>query len=259
MFAPKKYFDMYPDPKIPEVPESDLDDVPEMGKKFAAFRRSEHTRIVKEGKWRDAVRAYLACITFADAMIGRLLASLERSPYAKNTIVVFWSDNGWHLGEKQHWHKSTLWERSTRVPLIIAGPGLKQTGTPRSQAVSLLDLYPTLLDLCGLPMRKELEGESLAPLLRDAKAKHKPAVSTYEPGNHMVRTERWRYIRYRDGGEELYDRQADPNEFRNIASDPQHTALKTELAQYMPKKSVPPVPERDAYDFDFATYTFKRK
>jgi choline-sulfatase len=259
MFAPKKYFDMYPDPKIPEVPENDLVDVPDMGKKFAAFRRAEHTRIVREGKWRDAVRAYLACVTFADAMVGRLLTSLERSPYAKNTIVVFWSDNGWHLGEKQHWHKSTLWERSTRVPLIIAGPGLKQTGTPRAQAVSLLDLYPTLLDLCGLPMRKELEGESLAPLLRDAKAKHKPAVSTLEPGNHMVRTERWRYIRYRDGGEELYDRQADPNEFRNIASDPQHTSLKTELAQYMPKKSVPPVPERDAYDFDFATYTFKKK
>jgi len=259
MFAPKKYFDMYPDPKIPEVPENDLDDLPPMAKKFAAFRRQEHERIVKEGKWRDAVRAYLASITFADAMIGRLLTSLEQSAYAKNTIIVFWSDNGWHLGEKQHWHKSTLWERSTRVPLIVAGPGLKQTGTPRAQAVSLLDLYPTLLDLCGLPQRKELEGESLAPLLRDAKAKHKPAVSTYEPGNHMVRTERWRYIRYKDGTEELYDRTADPNEFRNIASDPKHTALKADLAQYMPKKSVPPVPERDAYDFDFPTYSWKRK
>jgi arylsulfatase A-like enzyme len=259
MFAPKKYFDMYPDPKIPEVPENDLDDLPPMAKKFAAFRRQEHERIVKEGKWRDAVRAYLACITFADAMIGRLLTSLEQSAYAKNTIIVFWSDNGWHLGEKQHWHKSTLWERSTRVPLIVAGPGLKQTGTPRTQAVSLLDLYPTLLDLCGLPARKELEGESLAPLLRDAKAKHKPAVSTYEPGNHMVRTERWRYIRYKDGTEELYDRTADPNEFRNIAADPKHTALKADLAQYMPKRSVPPVPERDAYDFDFPTYTWKKK
>jgi choline-sulfatase len=259
MFAPKSYFDMYPDPRIPEVPENDLDDVPAQGKKFAAARRAEHRRIVAEGKWRDAVRAYLACITFADSMIGHVLESLEQSAYGKNTIIVFWSDNGWHLGEKQHWHKSTLWERATHVPLIIAGPGVGSAGTARAQSVSLLDLYPTLLDLCGLPMRKNLEGESLAPLFRDAKAKHRPAVSTFEPGNHMVRTEKWRYIRYNDGGEELYDRAADPNEFHNLADQAQYASLKTELRQYFPKKSAPPVPERDAYDFDFPTYTWKKK
>ncbi|HUQ95324.1 MAG TPA: sulfatase [Bryobacteraceae bacterium] len=259
MFAPKRFFEMYPDPRVPEVPENDLDDVPETGRKFAAFRREEHTRIVSEGKWRDAVRAYLASISFADALIGRMLDSLERSPYSKNTIIVFWSDNGWHLGEKQHWHKSTLWERSTHVPLIVAGPGVNSAGLARKQAVSLLDLYPTLIEMCDLPARKELEGESLLPVLRDLRAKHRPAVSTFEQGNHMVRDERWRYIRYRDGTEELYDRVADPNEWRNIASDARHSAVKAGLARFIPANSVPPVPERTAYDFDFATHTWKRK
>jgi choline-sulfatase len=258
MFAPKKYFDLYPDPRVPEVPENDLDDVPPIGQKFAAFRRAEHKRIVAEGKWRDAVRAYLACITFADAMVGHLISELERSAHASNTILVFWSDNGWHLGEKQHWHKSTLWERSTHVPLIVAGPGV-QNGTARTQPVSLLDLYPTVLEMCGLPSRKELEGESLLPLLKDPKARHRPAVSTFEPGNHMVRAGRWRYIRYSDGTEELYDRVADPNEWKNVAPDPRHAALKASLAKYFPTRSAPPVPERSAYDFDFASYTWKRK
>lgn len=259
MFAPKEYFDMYPDPRLPEVPENDLDDVPAEGKRMAAFRRSEHTRILKEGKWKDAVRAYLASISFADALVGRMIKALDASPHAGNTIVVLWSDNGWHLGEKQHWHKSTLWERSTHVPLIMAGPGMAAAGTARKQPVSLLDIYPTLVELCGLPPRKELEGESLVPLLKNPKAKHKPVVSTFEPDNHAVREERWRYIRYKDGTEELYDRFADPNEYRNIAADPKHAAVKRELAKYMPASSVKPVPERDAYNFDFATHTWTKK
>lgn len=259
MFAPQRYFDMYPDPRLPEVPGNDLDDVPKQGQAFAAFRRSEHERIVATGKWKDAVRAYLASISFADAMAGRILRSLETSAHAKNTIIVFWSDNGWHLGEKRHWHKSTLWERSTHVPLIIAGPGVRQTGRDREQPVTLLDLYPTLVEMCGLSERRELEGKSLVPLLRDAKAKHRPAVITHEPGNHAVRTERWRYIRYRDGSEELYDRAADPNEWRNVAADPKHAGVKQELAQWMPKKSAPPQPDRGFFDFDFQTYSYRRR
>ncbi|MGH9722646.1 MAG: sulfatase, partial [Bryobacteraceae bacterium] len=151
MFAPQNYFDLYPENKIamPEVPESDLDDVPPAGKKMAAARQEEHDRIAREGKWRDAVRAYLASISFADAMVGRLLSMLGKSPYAGNTIVVFWSDNGWHLGEKRHWHKSTLWERSTHVPMILAGPGMRAIGQTRTQPVNLLDLYPTLVEMCG--------------------------------------------------------------------------------------------------------------
>lgn len=261
MFAPQSYFDLYPekDIRMPEVPETDLDDVPEAGRKMAAARREEYLRILKEGKWRDAVRSYLACISFADAMVGYMLTALEKSPYAKNTIVVFWSDNGWHLGEKQHWHKSTLWQRSTHVPLIFAGPGIRDSGKDRTQPVTLLDLYPTLVEACGLPAKPELEGTSLVPLLRDAGVKGKPAVITFDQGNHAVKTERWRYIRYNDGTEELYDSVKDPNEFRNVAGDPRHVAMKAELAAWMPKKNVPPVPERDAYDFNFGHHTWKLK
>jgi choline-sulfatase len=259
MFAPQKYFDLYPDPRMPECPENDLDDVPPEGQKLAASRRNEHERILKEGKWKDAVRAYLACISFADAMIGRMLDMLDQSPYAGNTIIVFWSDNGWHLGEKQHWHKSTLWQRATHVPMIIAGPGVQEAGRARPQPVSLLDIYPTLVELCGLPPRQELDGTSMVPLLRNSKANRNPAVITYLPGNHAVRDERWRYIRYRNGGEELYDCLADPNEYRNLASDPKHEKVKLGLARWMPKTSAAPQPRRDDYDFDFATHTWKRK
>ncbi|MEZ5351124.1 MAG: sulfatase [Bryobacteraceae bacterium] len=261
MFAPQNYYDLYPPDKIrmPEVPDNDLDDIPAIGQEFAAFRRSEHERILKEGKWRDAVRSYLAAISFADALVGRVVRALDNSAHANNTILVFWSDNGWHLGEKRHWHKSTLWQRSTHVPMIWAGPGVGSTGRARPQPVSLLDIYPTLVEMCGLPAKSDLDGESLLPLLRDARAKRKPAVSTYLQGNHAVLTEQWRYIHYRDGGEELYDRKNDPNEWRNLAGDPKHTALKKDLARWLPAMSAPAQPERSQFDFDFATYTYRRK
>lgn len=246
MYAPQNFFDLYPAGKVrtPLSPDDDLDDLPAVGKEMAASRRVEFERIVKEGKWADAVRAYLAAISFADAMIGQMLDALDRSAYAKNTVICFWSDNGWHLGEKKHWHKSTLWQRSTHVPLAIAGPGVRQAGRARRQPVSLLDLYPTLNELCGLPPRSGLEGKSLVPLLRDQKAKRDPAVVTYLKGNHAVVDERWRYIRYRDGGEELYDRVADPDELRNIAGNASHASVKSRLSHFIPTKDADPVPER---------------
>jgi arylsulfatase A-like enzyme len=265
MFAPQKYFDLYPPESIrlPELPPGDLDDVPAVGKKFAAFRRAEHERIVKTGKWRDAVRAYLAAISFADAMVGRILATLEQSRHAANTIVVFWSDNGWHLGEKEHWHKSTLWQRATQVPLIVAGnvagKPVGQAGVARRQAVSLLDLYPTLVEECGLPPRPDLDGRSLSPLLRNARARRDPAVICFEPGNFAIKDERWRYIRYHDGGEELYDELADRANIRNLAGDAKHARVKEQLARWLPKSSAPPAPERTQFDFDFATHTYRRK
>ena len=261
MFSPQRYYDLYPNSKVklPEIRDDDLDDIPAVGREFAAFRRSEHERIVKEGKWKEAVRSYLAAISFADAMVGQLVNAVEQSAYGKNTVLVFWSDNGWHLGEKQHWHKSTLWQRSTHVPLIISAPGMRAVGKTRNQPVNLLDLYPTLVDLCGLPARKDLDGESLTPLLRDPSGKRNPTVSTYLPNNHAVRNERWRYIRYSDGGEELYNCLKDPDEFNNLAGLPQHTSLKRELAQWMPKSSMAPQPDKNQFDFDFPTYTFKRK
>lgn len=261
MYAPQKYFDLYPPEKVtlPEAPADDLSDIPPIGQQFAAFRRSEHERIVATGKHKDAVRSYLACITFADAMVGQLLDALDKSAHAKNTVIVFWSDNGWHLGEKQHWHKSTLWQRSTHIPLIIAGPGTSKPGVTRPQAVSLLDLYPTLVELCGLPKNTRNEGLSLVPQLRNPKAKRPPALITYLEGNHAVRTERWRYIRYRDNTEELYDCVADPNEWRNLAADPAHTKLKAELARFMPTTNAKAQPLRTEFDFDFDTNTYRRK
>ena len=261
LFAPQKYFDLYPpeDVRLPEVPDNDLDDLPEIAQQFAAVRRAEHERMVQEGKWRDAVRAYLASISFADAMVGYVLDALADSSYADNTIVVFWSDNGWHLGEKRHWHKSTLWQRATHVPMIWAGPGVKAVGADRSQPVELLDIYPTLVDLLGLPERDDLDGLSLRPLLENPSAPRRPAVSTYRPGNHVALSQKWRYIRYADGTEELYDRVNDPNDWFNLADDPQHAEVKRQLAQAMPESSAPPAPGRDEYNFDFQTYTYGRK
>ncbi len=261
MFAPQKYFDLYPpeDVRLPEVPDNDLDDLPEPARKFAAARRAEHERIVQEGKWRDAVRAYLASISFADAMVGYVLDALAESPYADDTVVVFWSDNGWHLGEKRHWHKSTLWQRATHVPMIWAGPGVEAIGDARSRPVELLDIYPTLVELLGLPARPDLEGLSMGPLLRDPNQTRRPAVSTFEPGNHVALSEKWRYIRYADGSEELYDRVNDPNDWINLAGRPEHAEVKRQMAQWMPAASVPPVLDKDDYNFDFQTYTYGKK
>jgi arylsulfatase A-like enzyme len=258
LFSPQKYFDLYRSVRLPVRPEDDLDDVPALGRQLAAVRREEHERILKEGKWTDAVRAYLAAISFADAMIGRIVGALDRSRYADNTVLVFWSDNGWHLGEKEHWHKSTLWQRATHLPLIFRAPRLKP-GVQR-QPVTLLDLYPTLVELCGLSAKEGIDGTSLVPLLRSGAAvRRDPAIITYLPDNHAVLTPQLRYIRYRDGGEELYDRVADPDELRNLAADPKLTKLKHDLAGYMPKTSAPPKPERSRYDFDYRTYSFRLK
>ena len=153
-----------------------------------------------------------------------------------------WSDHGWHLGEKGITGKNTLWERSTRVPLIFAGPGVAKAARCE-RPVELLDLYPTLLDLCALPPRAGLEGHSLVPLLKDAGAARPwPAITTHNQDNHTVRTEQWRYIRYADGSEELYDERADPNEWTNLARDPRHAAMKRELSNWLPKSSASPVP-----------------
>jgi arylsulfatase A-like enzyme len=145
------------------------------------------------------------------------------------------------------------------VPLIFAGPGVRATGKTRKQPVNLLDLYPTLVEMCGLPRRSELEGESLVPVLRDGGAKRNPTVTTFNPGNHAAISEHWRYIRYSDGTEELYDRMADPNEFHNIASKPELASVKADLGKLMPKTSAPPKPERDAYNFDFKSYSWTLK
>ncbi len=193
-------------------------------------------------QWKPLVRAYLASVSYVDSQVGRVLDALTTAGLDKNTIIVLWSDHGWHLGEKGITGKNTLWERSTRVPLIFAGPGVAR-GAKCGWPVELLDVYPTLAELASLPANAANEGISLVPQLKDVKAaRERPAVTTHNPGNHAVRTEQWRYIRYADGSEELYDVLADPNEWNNVAGEAKHADVKKSLAKWMPAKSAAPMP-----------------
>ncbi len=244
-YVPQKYFDKYPLDKIqlPKVLESDLDDVPPAGKRMARLR--DDRRFPDDESRRKAVQGYLACITFADAQIGRLLDALDASPHADNTIVVLWSDHGWHLGEKHHWRKFALWEEATRVTMMITAPGVTLPGGRCGRTVSLLDIYPTLCDLCGLEPPEAIEGDSLTSLLRDPQhAWDRPAITTHGRNNHAVRSERWRYIRYHDGGEELYDHESDPHEWKNLAGDTKHEAVKAKLAGHLPQVNVKGIKSR---------------
>jgi arylsulfatase A-like enzyme len=167
--------------------------------------------------------------------VGRLLKALDASPHAANTIIVLWSDHGMHIGEKEHWEKFTLWEESSRVPLIIIAPGVTKAGTRCSQPVSLLDVFPTLNELCGVPQHNQLEGQSLVPLLRKPGAHRvRPAVTTWGQNNHAIRDQRYRYIRMSNGEVELYDHQTDPDEFTNIAKRPEAAAVIDRLKAFLP-------------------------
>jgi arylsulfatase A-like enzyme len=243
-YAPRKYFDQYsPDELVlPSIKEDDLDDLPSAGQKMAADRRGDYELVMQSGRYRELLQAYLASITFCDALIGRLLDALDRGPAAGNTIVILWSDHGWHLGEKQHLHKFTLWERSTRVPLVVAVPGLTAENSQTARPVGLIDLFPTLIELCQLDPLASLDGQSLVPLLREpTRAWERPALTTHGPGNHALRSENFRYIRYADGGEELYDHRVDPHEWTNLADRPEWARLKAELAAYLPAVDSRPV------------------
>ena len=201
----------------------------------------------------------MANIAFADALVGQLLQALDNSPHAANTVVVFASDHGFHLGEKQHWYKSTLWERATHVPLVVRGPGIPR-GSVCDRPVSLLDIYPTLLELAGAPADTALDGRSLSGLLSDPDAEPgRHAGITYLPGNHAVRRDRWLYIRYHDGGEELYDRAADPHELTNLAGREELLGIQQALAGLLPREDAAAAPLKSAYVFDPATYSWQRK
>lgn len=245
-YVPRRYFEMYPleSVTLPNVNENDLDDVPPAGRKIAN-PAGDHRKVLETDNWRRAVQGYLASITFVDAQIGKVLDALYRSPYADHTIVVLWGDHGWHLGEKLHWRKFALWEEATHAPLMIVMPGLRPAGADCGRTVSFLDIYPTLADACGLsaPPAGQLEGVSLAPLLRDAAAPwDRPAVTTHGRNNHSVRSEGWRYIRYSDGTEELYDEARDPLEWTNLAGKPEHHAVKQELARWLPEVNAEDAP-----------------
>jgi len=235
-YAPQKYFDKFPPDKIalPTINTKDLDDVPPLGVKMAK-PQGDHRKVTDSGNWRKAVSGYLSCINFTDTNVGRLLDALEKSEHADNTIVVLWGDHGWHLGEKLHWRKFALWEEATRMPLIVYAPGKKGNGSKCGRTVSLLDLYPTLAELCGLSELKAWEGNSLVPLLNDPGTRwDHPSLTTHGRGNHSIRSERWRYIQYADGSEELYDHENDPMEWTNLASRPEFDNVKKKLSTCLP-------------------------
>jgi len=234
--VPRKYFDLHPldTIQLPPQLQGDLDDLPTAGVRMAR-PEGDHAQMLKSGRWKEAVQAYLAAISFTDAMVGRLLDAFDKSPLKDNTIICFWSDHGWHLGEKEHWRKFALWEEATRSPYLWVVPGVTSPGGVCQRPVDFMSIYPTLMDLCGIPAPKHVEGENIRPLLANPKAAwDKPALTTYRFMNHAVRTENWRYIRYADGGEELYDEGKDPYEWSNLAGKPEHASLKAELAKWLP-------------------------
>lgn len=244
-YATERWFDLYPDDDsvLPKVRADDREDTPRFSWNLHWYLPEPRLAWVQENdQWRNLVRSYLACTSFVDAQIGRLLDALDAADLADRTVVVVWGDNGWHLGEKGITGKNTLWERSTRVPLIFAGPGIANAARC-TQPAELLDLYPTLIELCGLSARSDLEGVSLVPQLRNAQAKRqRPAITSHNQGSHGVRSERWRFIQYADGTEELYDHDTDPHEWTNLANDPRHADVLAAHRRWLPRRDAPPAP-----------------
>jgi arylsulfatase A-like enzyme len=239
--APKKYFERYDLATLdmPDVPADEMADIPLYGKAMGlgTLPGGDHQNVLEIGPdyWREMIRAYLACVTFVDDQVGKVLTALDDSPHAERTIVVLWSDHGQNLGEKRHWRKQCLWEESTRVPLALRLPGKKRIGQACSRPVSLIDLYPTLVDLCDLPAVALLEGHSLEELLQTPDAKwERPAVTTWHYKNHSVRSQHWRYTVYRDGTEELYDHRRDPGEHFNLAGDSQYDEVVADHRRWLP-------------------------
>ncbi len=236
--TPKKWFDMYPleDIKLPPWLETDMDDIPLAGQKLTAVPQMPTIEWAIENKeWRPILQSYLASISFVDHCIGIAVDALLASAYADNTYIILFSDHGYHLGEKSRFAKMSLWGRSTRVPLIISGPGVK-VGTTES-AVGLVDLYPTIVDLAGLPKNAENSGQSLLPHLEGAASTRRFITTEYGKDNFAVVDQDYRYIRYADGSEELYDLRIDPHEWKNVASDPKYSSIKHNLFQEIPAET----------------------
>jgi arylsulfatase A-like enzyme len=243
--VPEKYYEKFPLDKIelPPYREDDLKDLPPVALQMAN-PKGDHAAILSNdgtNTWKQAIRAYLAAISFCDSMVGRLIDAVDQSPYASNTIICFWGDHGWHLGEKHHWRKFALWEETTRAPLIWAVPGLTKPNSRCERTVDYMTIYPTLMDLCGIPTPAHVEGHSIRSLLADPKAPWEfPAITTYRRNNHSIRTEQWRYTHYNDAGEELYDETKDPYEWTNLANaGGESDKVKTKLAQWLPTPNKP--------------------
>ncbi|MFZ9837886.1 MAG: sulfatase [Opitutaceae bacterium] len=245
MYAPASWWESQPDVAGIRLPPHRADDRADLGAYAQALTYAatspRHSFFETGDRWREAVQAYLACLSFVDAQIGRLLAALDRSPHARHTIVVLLGDNGLSLGEKSRWGKRSLWERDTRVPLLVRAPGLPAGGRCAEPA-GLVDLFPTLVELCGLAPPPRLEGSSLVPQLRDPAAVRAPTLTSFFAGNHAVRSRDHRYIRYADGSEELYDHRTDPHEWHNLAGRADQREVVRELARSLPRVNTPALP-----------------
>ncbi len=232
-YLPQQYFDRYPldSVQLPAVLANDLDDVPEAAR--ALVNEYLHKDIVRYGFWKKAVQAYLASITFADEQLGRVLQTLRQSALADNTIVVLWSDHGWHLGEKLQWRKLTLWEEATHIPLIMSGPGIT-TGQRCKAPVSTLDIAPTLLAAANISTPRNMQGRNLMPLLKTASASWPyAAITSWENNSIAVRSQDFRYIEYADGSEELYDHRNDPHEWHNLINTTEYREVRQQLRQHL--------------------------
>ena len=231
--VPKKYFELYPeeDIQLPPYKEDDLNDLP-----YHVEDAPEHAKVLKEGSWKKAIRAYMASVTFADRQVGRILDALEKGPNKDNTIIVLWGDHGWHLGEKHRWRKSALWEEATRTPYIWYVPGLTKAGSKTDTPVDTQSLWSTLAALLDLPLPSHVEGENILPLLKNPNAKWSvPAITTYHFNNHAIRSKEFRYISYDKGGKELYDHRVDPYEWTNLALNDKYKDTIKSLDRWIPK------------------------
>jgi arylsulfatase A-like enzyme len=257
--VPKPWFDQFPLDSIrrPAEPEGEDDwgDMPDFARKLARSHAhkpmhdglSDHEYIVANNQWDATIRAYQASVAFVDRQIGRFLESLKENPRGRETFVMLVSDHGWHLGEKKHWCKGAIWEQTTHIPFIVRGPGVA-LGSKCTQPVSLVDVYPSLVDFAGLEVPDWLDGTSVKPQLADPTSTRPPAISSYGDGNTAIRTERWRYIRYEDGSEELYDHGSDPDEWTNLAGHPEHAETKKKLADRIPANQHPGLKVQDWFD-----------
>ena len=247
-YVPREFFERFPleSIQLPVHLAGDIDDLPAAGKEMTKLKW--HEWIVANGQWKKAVQGYLASLAFADEMVGQLMDALDNGPMANNTTIILWGDHGYHLGEKQHWEKFALWENTTHIPLIVVSPGHTTPMTQCDSPVSLLDLYPTLVDLCGFQKPpQQIEGESLVPFLEDPnRQSNRVAITTQGKQNHSVRSKRYRYITYADGTQELYDHDSDPHEWKNLAADPASSPVMKKLAGLLPAVNKDPitVPEK---------------
>jgi arylsulfatase A-like enzyme len=252
-YVPKKYFDMYPLDQIvlPELKDDDLDDLPPLAKAVSDGIGSFADKVIKSGKHKEAVQAYLATTTYVDTQFGRVLDALEKSPYKDNTIVVFLTDHGFHLGEKHHWQKTTLWEEGTHTLLMFRAPGVTQAEGVSERFVSLMDIYPTLAELCGLTPPAYVDGRSLVPLLKAPKAPWESTAITglCDKGKTdlayiSIRHELGRYTRYGAYQEEFYDASRDPHEWTNQIDNPTYATTVEKLRALVPgfKEAAQPLP-----------------